>query len=196
MSLVGAKVLRKEDPRLLTGAGRFVDDLTPTDCAFASFVMSTEAHARIVSIDVREALATDGVLAVYTAADFADHPDLPGGLTDLERPALARNTVRFVGEPVAVVVAEDRYTAADGVQAVDVEYESLPVMTTISDATASDAMPLHPTHGSNIATVVPMLDDLERELDRCDHRTDLHIVNQRCAAVPIEPVACLADWIM
>lgn len=194
MSLVGAKVLRKEDPRLLSGTGRFVDDLAPTNTAFASFVMSTEAHARIVAIDVREALATEGVLAVYTAADFADHPDLPGGLTDLERPVLARNRVRFVGEPLAVVVAEDRYAAADGVQAVDVEYEPLTVMTTISDATAPGAPALHEAHGSNVATVVPMLDDLERELDRCDHRADLHLVNQRCAAVPIEPLACLAEW--
>ena len=64
MSLVGAKVLRKEDPRLLTGAGQFVDDLSPTGCVFASFVMSSEAHANIVSIDVRAALAIEGVLAV------------------------------------------------------------------------------------------------------------------------------------
>lgn len=194
MSLVGAKVLRKEDPRLLTGTGSFVDDLAPVDGAFASFVMSTEAHARIESIDVRAALAVDGVLAVYTAADFADHPDLPGGLPDLERPVLARNRVRFVGEPVAVVVADDRYAAADGVQAVEVEYDPLPVVTTIADATAPDATALHASHGSNVATVVPMLDDLERELGRCDQRADLHLVNQRCAAVPIEPLACLADW--
>lgn len=194
MSLVGAKVLRKEDPRLLTGTGQFVDDLRPANCAFASFVMSTEAHAHIEAIDVRAALAVEGVLAVYTAADFADFPDLPGGMPDLERPVLARNTVRFVGEPVAIVVAEDRYAAADGVQAVEVEYERLAAMTTIAAATSADAAPIHRAHGSNVATAVPMLDDLERELDRCDQRASLHIVNQRCAAVPIEPVACLADW--
>lgn len=194
MSLVGAKVLRKEDPRLLSGTGQFVDDLAPTGCAFASFVMSSEAHANITAIDIRAALAIDGVLGVYTAADFVDHPDLPGGLPDLERPVLARNTVRFVGEPVAIVVAEDRYIAADAAQAVVVDYESLPVMTTIAAATAPDATPLHRSHGSNVVTVVPMLDDLERKLDKCDHRADLRLVNQRCAAVPIEPVACLADW--
>ena len=194
MSLVGAKVLRKEDPRLLSGTGQFVDDLAPANCAFASFVMSTEAHAHIEAIDVRAALAVEGVLAVYTAADFADFPDLPGGMPDLERPVLARNTVRFVGEPVAIVVAEDRYAAADGVQAVEIEYERLAVMTTIAAATSADAAPIHRAHGSNVATAVPMLDDLERELDRCDQRASLHIVNQRCAAVPIEPVACLADW--
>ena len=194
MSLVGAKVLRKEDPRLLSGTGRFVDDLAPVGCAFAEFVMSSEAHARIVSIDVRRALAVEGVLAVYTAEDFAEFPDVPGGLPDLERPTLARNVVRFVGEPVAIVVAEDRYAAADGVQALEIEYEPLPVVATIGDATATDAALLHPAHGSNVATVVPMLEDLERELDRCDGRAHLHIVNQRCVAVPIEPMSCLADW--
>ena len=194
MSLVGAKVLRKEDPRLLTGTGTFVDDLAPSRCAFASFVMSTEAHARIVSIDVRAALRIPGVQAVFTAEDFVDFPDLPGGFTDLERPALARNFVRFVGEPVAVVVADDRYIAADAAQAVDIQYDTLPVVTTIAAATAPGAPLLFPHHGSNVVTTVPMLDDLERELARCDGRAKLHIVNQRCAAVPIEPIACIADW--
>lgn len=194
MSLVGAKVLRKEDPRLLSGEGTFVDDLHPAGCTFATFVASSEAHARINAIDVREALATEGVLGVYTAADFADLPDLPGGLPDLERPVLARNVVRFVGEPVAVVVAEDRYAAADGARAVLVDYEPLPVAVTLAAASAADAPIIHPMHGSNVATVVPMLEDLERELDRSDQRAHLRIVNQRCAAVPIEPVACLADW--
>ena len=176
MSLVGARVLRKEDPRLLTGTGTFVDDLSPNQCAFAGFVMSSEAHATIDSIDVRAALAMPGVLAVYTAADFTDYPDLPGGLPQLERPALARNTVRFVGEPIAVVVAEDRYTAADAIASVAVSYTPLPVMTTIEDATAPGAALLFPRHGSNVITVVPTMDDLERELTKCDGRTALHIV--------------------
>lgn len=194
MSLVGAKVLRKEDPRLLSGTGTFVDDLSPARCAFASFVTSSEAHATIDEIDIRAALAIPGVLAVYTAADFTDYPDLPGGLPTLERPALARNTVRFVGEPVAVVVAEDRYVAADAVAAVSVSYTPLEVMTTIEDATSPDAVPLFPRHGSNVITVVPTMDDMEKELSRCHGRASLHIVNQRCAAVPIEPMAVLADW--
>lgn len=194
MSLVGAKVLRKEDPRLLTGTGTFVDDLAPPRCAFASFVTSSEAHAEIVAIDMRAALAMPGVLGVWTAADFVDYPDLPGGLPDLERPVLARNRVRFVGEPVAVVVAEDRYLAADAVAAVEVEYRTLEAVTTIEAATAPDAPELFERHGSNVVNVVPMMDDLEREMQRCDDRASLHLVNQRCAAVPIEALACLADW--
>lgn len=194
MSLVGAKVLRKEDPRLLSGTGTFVDDLAPPRCAHASFVMSTQAHADVVSIDARAALAMPGVLGVWTAADLLDHPDLPGGLPDLERPALARNTVRFVGEPVAVVVAEDRYLAADAVAAIEVEYEPLPAVADLSSATADGAALLFPHHGSNVVTVVPMLDDLERDMERADQRASMHLVNQRCAAVPIEPMACVADW--
>ena len=194
MSLVGARVLRKEDPRLLSGTGTFVDDLAPAHCTFATFVASSQAHARIVSIDVREALRLEGVLAVFTAADFAEYPALPGGMADLERPALAGNLVRFVGEPLAVVVAEDRYIAADAADAIVVVYEPLPPVATIAAATAAGAPVLFPAHGSNVATVVPMIDDLERQLERCDGRANLHLVNQRCAAVPIEPMACLADW--
>ena len=134
MSLVGARVLRKEDPRLLTGGGTFVDDLSPARCAFASFVSSTEAHATIISIDVRAALRMEGVLGVWTAADLVDHPDLPGGLPGLERPVLARNTVRFVGEPIAVVVAVDRYVAADAAAAVEVRYQPLQAVTSAEEA--------------------------------------------------------------
>ena len=194
MSLVGAKVLRKEDPRLLTGTGTFVDDLSPARCAFAQFVTSTEAHARVASIDARAALAMDGVVGVWTAADLTQYPDLPGGLPDLERPVLARNIVRFAGEPVAVVVADDRYLAADAAAAIDIEYQRLDAVTTIDRAAADDAPVLFPAHSSNVITVVPTMDDLERELGRCDARASLHVVNQRCAAVPIEPMACLADW--
>lgn len=194
MSLVGARVLRKEDPRLLTGKGTFVDDLQPTGCVHAVFVMSSHAHADIVSIDARAALAMPGVLGVWTAADFLDYPDVPGGLPELERPVLARNKVRFAGEPVAVVVAENRYVAADAAAAVEVEYEVLDAVTDVEAAAVEGAPLLFEHHGSNVITKVPMLDDLERDLERCDQRAHLRLVNQRCAAVPIEASACVADW--
>lgn len=196
MSLVGAKVLRKEDPRLLTGRAQFVDDFKPTNVAFAQFVVSEHAHANIVSIDTRDAMKMPGVLGIWTSHDFADYPDLPGGLPDLERPPLATGRVRWAGEPVAVVVAEDRYAAADAVAAVRVEYEVLPAVTTISEAVAPDAPLLFPHHGSNSIVTVPMVDDLERVMESCDMRATLHLVNQRCAVVPIEPMGCLADWTM
>ena len=194
MSLVGARVLRKEDPKLLAGRGTFVDDLSPSATAFAAFVTSPHAHARITSIDVRAALRMPGVLGVWTAADLVDHPDLPGGLPGFERPAMALDVVRFVGEPVAVVVAEDRYAATDAIGAVEVEYAALAVAVTLDAATASDAALLFPHHRSNTITTVPMLDDAERELQRSHGRAHLRMVNQRCAAVPLEPMAVLADW--
>ena len=196
MSLVGAKVLRKEDPRLLTGRAQFVDDFKPTNVAFAQFVVSEHAHANILSIDTREAMKMPGVLGIWTSHDFVDYPDLPGGLPDLERPPLATGRVRWAGEPVAVVVAEDRYAAADAVAAVRVEYEVLPAVTSISEAVAPDAPLLFPHHGSNAVVTVPMVDDLERVMESCDMRATLHLVNQRCAVVPIEPMGCLADWTM
>jgi carbon-monoxide dehydrogenase large subunit len=196
MSLVGAKVLRKEDPRLLTGRAQFVDDMKPTNVAFAQFVVSEHAHANILSIDTRDALKMPGVLGIWTSHDFVDYPDLPGGVPDLERPPLATGRVRWAGEPVAVVVAEDRYAAADAVAAVRVEYEVLPAVTTISEAVAPNAPLLFPHHGSNAVVTVPMVDDLERVMESCDMRATLHLVNQRCAVVPIEPMGCLADWTM
>ena len=194
MSLVGARVLRKEDPNLLSGRGTFVDDLSPSGTVFASFVASSHSHAKIVSIDVREALSMPGVLGVWTAADFVDFPDVPGGLPNFERPALATDTVRFVGEPVAVVVAEDRYLAADAVAAVVVEYDPLVPVVSVEASVAPGAPLLFPHHRSNTITSVPMLDDGEKELQKSAARAHLRIVNQRCAAVPIEPIAVLANW--
>ena len=194
MSLVGAKVLRKEDPSLLTGRGKFVDDFSPPNTAFAQFVMSDQAHANIISIDVSETLKMPGVLGVWTAADFVSFPNLPGGMTDFERPVLAHDRVRWAGEPVAIVVAENRYQAADAVPTVLVEYETLEAVTTVEQATSPSAPMLFETRKSNVLTKVPMLDDLEKHFIKSHDRASLRIVNQRCAVVPIETVGCLADW--
>ena len=139
MSLVGARVLRKEDPKLITGRGRYVDDLHPADTAFMAFVPAPVAHGWIRSIDISEAIGSEGVLGVWTAHDFADHPDLPQGLAGFERPVLARDKVRWYGEPVAVVVAEDRYLAADAVERVVIDIDPLPVVTDVMAAASSDA---------------------------------------------------------
>ncbi len=194
MSLVGAKVLRKEDPSLLTGHGKFVDDFSPPNTAFGQFVMSDQAHAKIISIDVSEALKMPGVLGVWTAVDFVSFPNLPGGMPDLERPVLAHDRVRWAGEPVAIVVAENRFQAADAVPTVIVEYETLESVTSVAQATAPGAPILFDTQRSNVLTKVPMLDDLEKHFVKSHSRASLRIVNQRCAVVPIETAGCLADW--
>ena len=194
MSLVGAKVLRKEDPSLLTGRGKFVDDFSPPNTCFGQFVMSDQAHAKIISIDVSETLKMPGVLGVWTAADFISFPNLPGGMTDFERPILAHDRVRWAGEPVAIIVAENRYQAADAVPTVVIKYKTLDAVTSVAQATAPGAPLLFEEHRSNVLTKVPMLDDLEKHFAKSHDRASLRIVNQRCAVVPIETVGCLADW--
>ncbi len=193
MSLIGAKVLRKEDPNLVTGRGSFVDDLRPDRCLTMAFVPSTEAHARVRSVDASEAAALPGVAAVWTAADVAHLPPCPG-LPGLERPLLASDVVRFVGEPVAVVVAEDRYLAADAVAAVVVDYEPLPAVVGVQAALAADAPALFPALGGNLVFEQPWESDLADVFAAAPRTASLHIVNNRCAPTPIEPNACLADW--
>src|SRR5690606_27757922 len=128
---VGASVPRREDPRLLAGRGRFVDDITLPGMLHAQFVRSTVAHGWIRAVDLDEVRAVPGVVAAFSAADLAlgditallDRP--PHEFVPTSMPVLARDKVRFVGEPVAIVIARDPYAAEDGVEAAVVEYEEL-----------------------------------------------------------------------
>ena len=129
-SILGNPVIRLEDPRILRGEAPYVDDLKITGLAHVVFVRSTIAHARIESIDTSEAVAMPGVVAVYTAADL-DLPDVQGFIMlppVFNRPALARDKVRFVGDIVAAVVAETRAQAVDAAEAVIVDYDPLPAV--------------------------------------------------------------------
>ena len=191
MSIVGAKVIRKEDPNLLTGRGQFVDDIQLTGTTHMAFVRSTEAHALIKSIDVSAALECEGVIGAWTAADL-ELPPLPG-VPGLERPALAFDKVRFVGEAVAVVVAETKYAAADGTELVIVDYEPLGAVTSIEEATAENAPLLYEELGSNTVAEVPTEDDHQAIFDAAPHTETIKLVNNRCTAAPIETNACLAD---
>ncbi|HJM27493.1 MAG: xanthine dehydrogenase family protein molybdopterin-binding subunit [Acidimicrobiales bacterium] len=191
MSLVGARVIRKEDPNLISGRGQFVDDVKIAGTAHMVFVRSIEAHARIKDIDVSAALECEGVIGVWTATNLELGP-LPG-VPGLERPALAKDKVRFVGEAVAVVVAENRYAAADGAELVLVDYEPLGVVTNIGDAIAENAPLLYEAVGSNTVMEVPSPDDHQQIIDEAPHSVSMHIVNNRCAPSPMEPMVCLAD---
>lgn len=193
-SMIGATVVRKEDPALLTGRGTFVDDITLPGTVYMAYVRSYSAHAKIVKIDTTEARNRPGVLGVWTAADLEGLPpsrSVPG----MERPCLATDAVRFVGEPVAVVVAEGRYAAADAAEAVTVEYEELPVLATVEAATAEGAPPILPGLPSNVVLEQQLTpDDAEAELSAAPRRLHIRLKNQRCAPVPIEPIGCVADW--
>ena len=192
MSIVGAKVIRKEDPNLLTGRGQFVDDIKLTGTTHMAFVRSTEAHALIKGIDVSAALECEGVIGAWTATDL-ELPPLPG-VPGLERPALANDKVRFVGEAVAVIVAESKYAAADGTELVIVNYEPLGAVTSIEEATAEDAPLLYEELGSNTVAEVPSEDDLQAIFDAAPHTETIKLINNRCTAAPIETNACLADY--
>ena len=129
---VGAPIRRTEDQRLLTGTGTFVDDIKPQGLLHAAILRSPHAHARITSIDIAGALEIPGVVAVYTFEDIASNAKpipmrmhrLPGLERFLQYP-LARDKVRYVGEPIAIAIAESRYLAEDALDAIQVTYEPL-----------------------------------------------------------------------
>ena len=140
MSVLGNRVLRTEDPRMLTEGARYVADLRLDGQAHACFVRSTVARGRLVAVDTADARKQPGVLGVFTAADL-DLPDLkPIPVVDqsMTRPVLARDAVRFVGEPVAVVVAETRTAALDAAEHVLVDIEPQTAVVALDDA-ATDA---------------------------------------------------------
>ncbi|HUE57950.1 MAG TPA: xanthine dehydrogenase family protein molybdopterin-binding subunit, partial [Acidimicrobiales bacterium] len=154
MSILGNRVLRREDPKFLTTGGVYGDDLPLEGALWATYVRSPEAHARIVSIDKTDAASLPGLVAVYTADDIP-LGSLPSGLPGIpeamSRPVLAKGVVRFVGEPVALVLTEERYQGEDAAEAVYVEYQSLPPLVDPLQAEHSEIV-LFPEHGTNIAT--------------------------------------------
>ncbi|QBI20571.1 xanthine dehydrogenase family protein molybdopterin-binding subunit [Egibacter rhizosphaerae] len=181
---------RREDARFITGRARYVENLDVPGAGWAQFVRSPVAHARLGEIDTAEAAAMPGVLAVHHAGDL-DLPDLPApdGLTTLDRPVLARDVVRFVGEAVAIVVAESRAAAEDAAELVMVDYEPLESVTDPEDALAEDAPVLFPGHGTNL--VVERDDGDEDPLADAELVVEGRFENQRVAAVPLEPNAAL-----
>lgn len=192
-SLLGNAVPRLEDPALLRGQGRYVDDLPVEGVLHAAFVRSPIAHGRLGSIDPSGALAHPGVVAVFTAADLDLAPTT--GFLQLHpecvRPPLAQGTVRFVGDPVAVVLAESRAAAVDGVERVVVEYEPLAAVVDMEAALAPDAPVQHAALGTNLALGrrdgpgAAVLDDAEVVVR-------VRIENQRIAVVPMEGGAIVA----
>jgi aerobic carbon-monoxide dehydrogenase large subunit len=192
-SALGSSLRRREDPRLLTGRGRFVDDEPAAGGLHACFVRSPLAHARIVDLDLGAARRIGGVIGAYNAADLGLPSRLAFHLVPdaFARPPLATDTVRFVGEAVAVVVAETAAAAADGADCVAVDYERIPAAITAAQAAAEDAPLLFPEHGTNLAFEVTFGTD-EEPLGGSDVVVRGRFLNQRLGAVPIEPNAVLA----
>ena len=195
-SILGNAVQRLEDPTLLTGAGRYTDDLTESGMAHVAFVRSPVAHGRITSIDVGAAEAMPGVIAVFRGAPGADLGLAPfQGFAmmpaELNRPVFATDRVRFVGDVIAAVVAESGTQAADAAAAVEVDYESLPAVTTAAEALADGAPILFPEHGSNVCFATTFGDDVDA-LEGAEVVAEVTMVSQRLAGVPMECNAILA----
>src|SRR5579872_1131673 len=152
---IGKRQKRTEDPRLIQGLAHYVDDIKLPDTLHAAFLRSMYAHARIKSLDTKAASKLPGVVAVYTGKDVQKIGPVPCGaaLPGLKTPdhrVLAGNKVYYVGHPIAVVVATDRYIAKDAVDLIQVEYEELPVAMDLEKA-ASGGPVIHEQFGNNVA---------------------------------------------
>ena len=197
----GARVHRVEDDRLLTGRGTFVDDVSLPGMLHACFVRSPIARAAIQRIDTSAALALPGVRFVFTAADLNPgvreqwHTTIGKEMPETPRPPLAEGEVRFVGDPVALVVAESRYLAEDAAELVEVDYESLPAVVDYTEAEHAKAL-VHESHGSNVIaqlTTVPA-SAFDEVFASAAHVASETIYQQAYAPVPIEGRGLVVDY--
>ncbi len=202
MSILGTRVIRTEDPRFLTTGGVYTADVEDEQLAGAChvhFVRSAVAHARIRSVDVGAALEAPGVIAAFTGADLADLPLLgapvPGINEQMGQALLARDVVRYVGEPVAAVVTEGRYQGEDAADLVDIDYDAQPPVIEMASADTSEAAVLFPAAGTNVAVTFGDPAALAADLfDGCEVVVSRTIVNQRVAPAPMETRAAAAAW--
>lgn len=197
--LVGARVLRVEDGRLLTGCGRFVADIALDRMLSAKFVRADVAHGNLTGVDVSAGLSIDGVRAVFVGSDFADHEvrcvSSYEGFQPSGQPILAVDRVRFVGEAVAMVVADDEYVAEDACDAVIVDIEALPPILSRAQALADDAEPLHPGWVDNAyARRVLRTPGFDQAAANAEHHVTLQLTNGRHTGIPIETRACVAEY--
>jgi aerobic carbon-monoxide dehydrogenase large subunit len=201
----GASIKRSEDPRILTGAGRYVDDIKLPGMLHAAFVRSPMAHARVLSADASAARELPGVVAAFTGAEMeamtVPGPDALMALMGWAGPMpeftlLATDKVRFVGDPVAVVVAESRYLAEDGCELVEVEYEDLPPVVNAAFALDPGSPPLFANLGDNIARPHARSEfgDVSATFAGADRVTDFHIDVHRHQNVPMEGRGCVASY--
>jgi len=203
--MFGARIPRSEDPRLVTGNGRYLDDLGH-DAYEAAFVRSPHAHARILDIDVSEALDVEGLVAIYTYEDLeADtasrvgeplpllipHSTLTHGRTPY---ALARDEVNHVGEAIAMVVAENRYIAEDAASRIVVEYDFLPAVVGVEAARAAVDLVHDDVPGNVAAVMVQETGDADAAVDAAPHRLELDLAIERSASMPMEGKGVLAEW--
>ncbi len=204
---IGQPVKRNEDPRLLTGQALFVDDVDLPGMLHATFLRSDYAHARIISIDTSAAEAVPGVVAVYTAADMGDfwHPSPmivqpPATIENIvfnARPQIpmAKDKVRHIGDPLAVVIAESRYIAEDAAEQIWVEYEPLDAVTDLEKALEPDSALLYEELGTNLASHVQQEKGSYAEaVANADLVIKRRIIIDRGAAAAMENRGIVVNW--
>ena len=201
--MVGASIKRREDPELVTGTGNFVDDIPQAAVVSMVIVRSTEAHARIVGIDTTRAKEADGVLAIFTGRDLKSEFGAPLPVTVCFVPEkkypnhypIAVDKVRYVGEPVALVLASSRAAAEDAAERVEVRYESLPPVLDMEKAIEKDAPVLHEDLGSNLSYDVKRSGgDIEAAFKEADITIKQRLMQQRLIPIAVEGRGVLADY--
>jgi carbon-monoxide dehydrogenase large subunit len=199
---------RDEDQRLVTGQGRYTADWNLPGQLHAAVVRSDRAHARLLKVDGSAASEAPGVVAVLTAFDVAEagFQPIPGGppvtgadgkpQVKCQMPILATDRVRFVGQPVAMVIADTARAAQDAAELVAIDYDDLPAVATVDAALAADAPRLHDAMPGNVSVVYEAGDEaaVAAAFARATHVTRLRVESQRLAGVPLEPRACLAAY--
>ena len=202
----GQPIRRNEDKRLLTGRALFVDDVNLPNMLHCAFVRSQHAHARLGNIDVSQALERPGVHAVYCAEDLGDywcHGPLLVSPPPIERCVfnertqvpLAKDKVRYVGEPVVLIVAESRYIAEDAIADIDIDYESLPAAVDTEAAMAAEAPLVHDDLDANLsAHVIQEKGDYEAARDAADVVISRRLLYDRGTAAAMENRGVVADW--
>ncbi|MBI5133054.1 MAG: xanthine dehydrogenase family protein molybdopterin-binding subunit [Rhodopseudomonas palustris] len=205
---IGASVVRKEDRRFITGKGRYVDDIKIIGMTYAHFVRSPHAHAKIKSIDVEAAKAMPGVVDVLTGQQIVDdkvgnlicgwaiHSKDGSAMKMGAWPAMAPETVRFVGQAVAVVIAESKNLARDAAEAVVVDYEELPAAADIKAAIAPGAPQLHPEAPGNIVYDWEIGDQkaVDEAFGKAANVVSFELTNNRLVPNAMEPRAAIADY--
>ena len=205
-SAIGQPVLRKEDARFLTGTGQFTDDVTMTRQTHAYFLRSPHAHATIRAIDVKKAKAAPGVVGVFTGADLTGVNGLPCGwlitgtdgkpMNEPPHPVLAQGKVRYVGDAVAIVVAESIDQAKDAAEQIEVDYDVLASVVSSVDALKPGAPQIHEQAPGNRCYTWALGDKaaVDAAFAKGAHVTKLDLVNNRLVPNAIEPRAALASW--
>jgi aerobic carbon-monoxide dehydrogenase large subunit len=200
VSAVGRRIGRLEDRRLLRGLGHFVDDVNRTGQLWMRVLRAPLAHARIESIDAEAALALPGVEAVLTSEDIEGVPPIPvrtateHRLDEFLQPVLARERVRYVGEPVAVVLAEDPYLAEDAAELIEVGYEALPVALDARTAVEADAPRLRDEASNEAATLSMGYGDVEEAFRRAARVVEAEVKIGRHSGVPLETRGLVAEY--